>query len=1095
MATAIGKAPNTTATSHTAPTRDGNTVKSTWKVPSQATNSSNARRATSMVLAFELVCKDGTKTMRLIREHDTQDMSPKQDTMNLGSFSAHESGKGNKSYSLASFWPSGDLLLKSIEHRVIFRNWNGEKWQLGSAAKVSATFSLPGKPSIGGWKFDPTTGTLSCKITAAEDKPRSARSRTQWTATAWVKKSGKSRAAVALGNKSSGSFAGASSSWSYDYASWQALANGEYLVVRILARSQGLSGNSDWEDSWYVLAPPAQVGVNAAKVKVTSTNANGRLTVPVDVSGALKTVTIKGKSLTINKVDGMSLQAAVGVDGKPGADDWEDAGPVDDGQGKALTAMVASLVPPTGLHTWVRVKSWRITPDQSAQPFHRYSTAVDLKELYEEGYDADDAACEIVELSVGSDGTSASITVAYDSRTSESDDTGLGTEVSWSTHRGAWTSTDQPDTFEVTWRGNTSSTDPYYSRWKRKHTLTINGLELGQTYYFRARRYGKDATGEMAYGSYAKAFGGKLASLHMAAVPDAVALAAPPAVARGEDLRLSWVISAEAAQSAWRIICGPKQKRSGGRYVIASPKVLAVGADQRGACIVDWATWSRHVGSAAIYLAVEVATGGDYVTSDVVAVRVADRPRIELTGGTVTAMPATVTVLADKPALEVALVASSRGDGGDAAIGRAIQAEGDDVWSYSAVPSWASSQTGFTPTLTESASAESSWSYSEWSGGAAQSLAVSLGTAPTGSMDEPIESVIVTFADEAGDYTIDATIDSTLYVVSGSTLTVDVDATAHAIADGSTSAAAILSHCTKVVADVTYWPYVASYEATITAPTGIDWRDGATYDVVATATDPATGLASEQAESSIVVDLTRKAPAPSEDVTVTPYDTTDEQGVRTIGATVTLMTPATATTTDTCDVLRVGTDGAVMIAEGVDPSAIVTDPYAPFGDGYTAYRVVTRTTDNDVDWLDVPYSMPLGVTRIDYGGEYIELPYNLKFDTGKYSKDFEQRQHLGQALPEGYWGGSHTRTLSISSALVRQLSADDRRKLHDLGRHMGPCLVRTPDGCCAYCDVTVDGMQVDARSSAVGVAVSCREIEPDGSYAPTITVDDGEDDA
>ena len=174
------------------------------------------------------------------------------------------------------------------------------------------------------------------------------------------------------------------------------------------------------------------------------------------------------------------------------------------------------------------------------------------------------------------------------------------------------------------------------------------------------------------------------------------------------------------------------------------------------------------------------------------------------------------------------------------------------------------------------------------------------------------------------------------------------------------------------------------------------------------------------------------------------------------------------------DVWRVAADGAHLIAEGRTLDELVVDNYAPFGDADLAYRVVVRTADGDVDWSDYPYELDLDHSRIDFGGKYVELPYNLNIGHG-YSKDSEQRKHLGEKLPRGFWGSSHSRSFSVSSDLVRSASREQRALLHELGRYMGPVLVRTPDGCCMEAEVTPD-TSISYDKSSVPTSIRGTEI-------------------
>lgn len=76
--------------------------------------------------------------------------------------------------------------------------------------------------------------------------------------------------------------------------------------------------------------------------------------------------------------------------------------------------------------------------------------------------------------------------------------------------------------------------------------------------------------------------------------------------------------------------------------------------------------------------------------------------------------------------------------------------------------------------------------------------------------------------------------------------------------------------------------------ATIEAPSKLEFRDLASYDVTIVATDRATGLQSESIVESFAVAWAHQAPAPSDAVQIEPYDTTDGSGMRSIGALIRL---------------------------------------------------------------------------------------------------------------------------------------------------------------------------------------------------------------
>lgn len=948
----ITRKPTGTVSSLTTPKRgDGLGYGITYKVPSEQTKDSN-HRATWIDWWWEVHYSEGGKDRMAERETWTYDMSVTSNTLDLTSFKDRKGATWKR----ADFWPLTTRRATSLVAWVQLGNGKGGgKW-----VKSTLALKVPAKPTVEEPTFDTSTGTVSATVTAAKDEGAAERYRTRYEWLVQVKRAG---AALVQLARSADAFTGASKSFSYDYPSWQTLAQGEYLLVTLTATSQGLAGDSDAVTRRFVVAPPATASVSG-DIEVSSTSGTGIVTVPVSVPHQWLN---KGKSnqVCIDPVDGVKLQycvtASPTVAGITAQDQWSDVGATDDGECKALACNVADVMPPAGSYTYVRVASWRFSEDVAAS--RRYGAAKQVPKLHTDVDTASDDKCEVVRVEPGADGESCKVTVAFDSK-SATDDDATGTEVSWASSADAWRSTEQPDTFDVEWSSATSATDTrhvdgsdgaaYDDEWARKQALTIKGLEQGVKYWVRARRY-KDDEGGRTYGSYCKARTFSAVATVESTAPELVVLSAPSVHPRGADMPLTWTFDGEGEQAAWQLRVGISGAGEDGFSVSR----LYGDADGSGALTVPWDDVAGFADGGVVAARVRVSTGGDFVWSDLAEVMVADSPTLTVGDAEVTAQPLSLALSCDVAA-EVSVVVTSNGCGGDAPGGESWQEAGDDVWSWHGTPEWQGS--------------DGAWS------------------------------------------------------------------------------------------------------ATVEAPTGIDLRDGATYAVSAVATDPATGLRSAVAEAEATVSLARKAPAPAEGIVVATSDVTDEDGVRTISATLTLTAPEVAAAGDVYDVWRVSADGPALVAEGVPTDATVTDRYAPFGDGNLAYRVATRTADGDTDWVDIPYELPVAIDRIDFGGTYVELPYNLVTDAGSYSKDFEARSHLGEGLPEGYWGSGRSRTFRISASLVRQLSAEDRARLHELGRHMGPCLVRTADGCCFEADVESGGMPYAHNSSAVAVTLSGVEV-------------------
>lgn len=297
--------------------------------------------------------------------------------------------------------------------------------------------------------------------------------------------------------------------------------------------------------------------------------------------------------------------------------------------------------------------------------------------------------------------------------------------------------------------------------------------------------------------------------------------------------------------------------------------------------------------------------------------------------------------------------------------------------------------------------------------------------------------------------------------------------------------AAVISPEWSPVYDDEPEPSIVGYSAAVTLDAGLDFWDGASYTTTATATDRTTGLTSDVASEMFAVDWSRKAPEPL--ATVTPYDTTDaDSDIRTCGCSIQLATPESGISTDLCDVYRLTHDGVYPVAIGVATNQLVNDTTAPYGDGAElAYRVALRTADGAIEWDDFAYVLAGRDLRIDYGDSYVELPYSLAIDDG-WTKDDDVRRKLDGSI-DGYCGPGAERKADLSTQLIR-VAGEQERRVRDLAKYAGVCLVRTPDGSCYPALVNVTTMAASCDSGAMSVSIEATEVDAQGSYLATVDV-------
>ena len=281
--------------------------------------------------------------------------------------------------------------------------------------------------------------------------------------------------------------------------------------------------------------------------------------------------------------------------------------------------------------------------------------------------------------------------------------------------------------------------------------------------------------------------------------------------------------------------------------------------------------------------------------------------------------------------------------------------------------------------------------------------------------------------------------------------------------------------------------------ATVTLPEGLGFVDGTQYDISVTATDPATGLSSDEATGTFGVAWSHQAPDPDGSVTATPIDTVDADGNHVQAVTLTLTAPTGSVETDVYDIYRLTGDGAQLIGQSWPLASTATDVYAPYGAGVEhAYRVACRTADGAVAWADVPYTMGGSALRIDWQGGTVELPYDLAISDG-YSKDVDVHTYLDGST-DAFYNQGVKRTATLATNVLRLQDADTIAAVKALARFVGPAFVRTPDGSAYEADVQVTDLTPTYELSAV--SISATEVALTPAYTlPPFEVDDETDES
>lgn len=604
-----------------------------WSVPNSLTKGTrSASPATRLDVAWQIgIAGADPRTAETIRN-----LSDKDSYVNLNSFKV----SSKKTYTRADFYPLTSKRVSYVWCRVMAANAGGNSPKRPS---VTWKFNPPRKPSAVRPQMDPDTGVVTVTITAAADERSYERYDTEYVFEVTRSDTGEKLMSE------HGSFTGASKVLTYNASGYQGLPAGAYIEVTHKCRSRGYAGDSDW----WVSAPLYIAYPNTPSIKevsVPSRMANDRVTALIET----------GSSVT-HRVTQVRLQALANVEyATPeevdaATDQWQDVGAPDDSECTALACSVGDVMPISGKHSWLRVKSWYLVEGVLVA----YSRPVEVSQLYVPATTVTPDSVAIVAAQSGEDGTTASVTLAWAPQGTV--DASDGTELSWSDQPDTWRSTDEPSTYEVTYDDGpvTHGGVSYQS----SATIAIKGLGEGNTTYVRARRYRVTDSGT-AYGPY-----GDTAVVIPSVAPASVTLDVPGFVPEGEGIPCQWTFSGGSTQTAWQLLT-------------ADGTIAAQGTDSMGSASIGAERAESLANGGALSLSVAVSTGGAWVRSAAKTVNIVPRPTLALsTSATYAAQPIHLPFTCSATGAQLAVVVTSLGTDGDGPAGMVMQAAGDVVWS------------------------------------------------------------------------------------------------------------------------------------------------------------------------------------------------------------------------------------------------------------------------------------------------------------------------------------------------------------------------------------------------------------------------------
>lgn len=266
-----------------------------------------------------------------------------------------------------------------------------------------------------------------------------------------------------------------------------------------------------------------------------------------------------------------------------------------------------------------------------------------------------------------------------------------------------------------------------------------------------------------------------------------------------------------------------------------------------------------------------------------------------------------------------------------------------------------------------------------------------------------------------------------------------------------------------------WYPSGDDFYATVTLPEALEFYDGGSYRIEASAVSSVTGLVSDIRTYDFEVNWLHQAHRPG-------YDTEIVPDLETLSVTIKPDYPDNYVETDLLDIYRLSPEGSVKIAESLHYGCEVIDRLAPFTKRTeSAYRLVTRTTDGDLQWTDVEYKLDGYQMRFDWKDDKsLELPYDVEIKNA-FNKDFESRAHIDGSII-GYWNDAVSRSGTLKSKLLRLSDPDRMAMAIELARYPGPVFVRLPDGSAFTANVTVSGIDDNFNTMVDAISIKADEI-------------------
>lgn len=1061
LRTDVVKKPSVAVSNLGAPVRGANgsyDMTAEWKIPSAMTDKKKGNRATSIDISWFLGIK-GKDPKKVIH---VGNVSTKKSKINLNSLKI-----GKKTWKRNQFYPfKGKPLLKYVTVKVVSKNSKGA----GASAKKRRKFSKPKAPSISAGTFN-DVGEVSFTINTDAGNGYRERHDTKYTLKVYYSSSGKTNTIIPNKNKTGDNKTGITTATSktikFDDKSYAARSYEDYAKVVVTAIARGFAGDSKTTERTFYISYPAQA-------EIVSYSLSGK------TSADKCTLTIKTNSTVEHPVDRVKLEYLANCEYAdasqiPGDAGWQQTDIIDNATCTAMAVPVADLMPDSGNHTWVRLKTYHA----NETVLHRYSNYMRIADLETPAATATDDKITIVSAVAGEDGESAVVNLAWDDGTPVS----TGTEVSWSEDENSWKSTEDPDKYEFEWEDKTSEGQPIPVTkdgvtYPHSATIRIKGLDTGTLYYVRARRYNEGD--QTTFSEYSN-----VATVLTSEKPESVVATADRYISKGSGLNIYWTFSGNGIQTAWQITTPDENT------------VILDGVGATASTQIPADALEKVAENGSVKYVVQVSTGSGWVKTEEKEVTIIDPPTLTVNAPTtMDIQPYEFTAVASVPS-DLIVIVTSQGATGQFPQGILNQTAGDTIHSDVYSPDWIA---GY---VLSSDTEYLDKKYFTRDGDVFTEVEVS-----------PVYEL-----------TSDTTVDSTkrYYIYDGENY-IRIEPS---VDDNPSEQGWYESVNPANPSQEGWYEETEGVSATVTLPPNLDFWDLGSYTLEATAVDQQTDLRSVEQVSNFTVAWRNQAVTPEsktvyvlsadtsvdenknyytydgetqtyivivdvvgdEDpsalgwyeenvtryVTITPLDYVDDNGFHHQAAQIDLTPPEGSSETDVYDIYRMTGDGPRLIGESFPLTYTAVDEYAPFGEDMTnEYRIALRTVDGDVAFSDFEYVLSGEGIRVDWADGFVEYPYGVSIEDG-YSKDVEIRSHMDGTI-NGYWNEGVRRKGSLSTDMIKIIQAADVDATRRLARYTGPAFVRTKVGTAFEADVQITKLS-EKNLAFMSIAIDAEEID------------------